>query len=94
MNTDLNNLNEDLTEAQSVYLEAKLKLKTTEAELWIDQEINWEKEVGKSKPTQKDKEAWINVQLDYLREEVDETFVNYQYLQRKFDIAKEMIHNE
>jgi len=85
---NLQELNENLTEAQSVYLESKLRLKTTEAELWISPEVNWESVVGKSKPTQKDKESWITTQVEHLREEVDEHFVNLQYLQRKYEIAK------
>ena len=87
MNPRLEDLNDELARVQANYLTAKRELKTAEADLWIDPDIDWEQEVGKSKPTQKDKEAWITLQLETRKEQVDEKFVLYQYVQRQYDIA-------
>ena len=86
----LHDLNEDLTDAEASYLEAKSRLKTLEADLWIDNEINWEEELGKSKPTIKDKEMWIKSQIDYVQDDVDEKLVKYHFLQRKYDILMKL----
>ena len=40
----LKELNEDINDAQTIYNESRLKLKVTEAELWL--ETNWEEELG------------------------------------------------
>ena len=87
MNHRLHDLNDELTDSQESYLAAKRELKIAEAELWIDPEIDWEQEVGKSKPTQKDKESWITLQLETRKQDVDEKYIAYQYAQRQYDIA-------
>ena len=82
----LKELNEDINDAQTIYNESRLKLKVTEAELWL--ETNWEEELGNKKPTIKDKESWITTQIDYLREEVNEHQALLEYLKREFEIMK------
>lgn len=84
----LRDISEDLAEAQNQYLEARATLKNEEATLWIADDVNWEEEIGKSKPTQKDKEAWITLQLDYRKDEVNEKLVKYEYLKRLYEIQK------
>ena len=82
----LKELNEDINDAQNICNESRLKLKTTEAELWLN--TNWEEELGNKKPTIKDKESWIITQVDYLREEVNEHQTLLDYLKREYEIIK------
>lgn len=83
----LEDINDHLLDAQESYLKAKTKLKTTEAELYLEPGIDWEREIGKAKPTIKDKEMWIRTQIDYLYDEVDEQLLKYEHFKRLYEIA-------
>lgn len=71
---------DDLKKAERDYKLKKLDYNTKKADLWLN--TNWEAIFSK-KPTQKDKDSWIDLELaDYARE-ITEAEVQYNFLRRK-----------
>ena len=69
-----------LQRAERNYKILKIQYDVEKANLWLNTE--WEAIFSK-KPTQKDKDSWIDFELADLKKEVVEAEVTYNYLRRK-----------
>ena len=79
-------INEGLTNAQLDYYAQKLIYKEEEAKLLL--ETNFEEELGKSRPTVAEKDAYVTLKLKPIKEEVDKLSVMVDSLKRDYEIEK------
>ena len=79
-------INERLTNAQLDYYAQKLIYKEEEAKLLL--ETNFEEELGKSRPTVAEKDAYVTLKLKPIKEEVDKLSVMVDSLKRDYEIEK------
>ena len=79
-------ISEGLTNAQLDYYAQKLIYKEEEAKLLL--ETNFEEELGKSRPTVAEKDAFVTLKLKPIREEVDKLSVVVESLKRDYEIEK------
>lgn len=49
---------------------------------------NWEKVLGKPKPTQKEKDAYIEIETEELKRKVDDLKLQVDYCKRMYEINK------
>ena len=82
----LRKCSDELVDAQIEYSSLKLSLKKEEAELFLYE--NWEETLGKSKPTQKDKENHITLKTLKSRNRVDEASARLEKAKREYEICK------
>ena len=79
-------ISEGLTNAQLDYYAQKLIYKEEEAKLLL--ETNFEEELGKSRPTVAEKDAFVTLKLKPIKEEVDKLSVIVESLKRDYEIEK------
>ena len=79
-------ISEGLTNAQLDYYAQKLIYKEEEAKLLL--ETNFEEELGKSRPTVAEKDAFVTLKLKPIKEEVDKLSVVVESLKRDYEIEK------
>jgi len=79
-------ISESLTNAQLDYYAQKLIYKEEEAKLLL--ETNFEEELGKSRPTVAEKDAYVTLKLKPIKEEVDKASAIVDDLKRSYEIEK------
>lgn len=79
-------ISESLTNAQLDYYAQKLILKEEEAKLLLN--TNFEEELGKSRPTVAEKDAYVTLKLKPIKEETDKLSVIVDDLKRDYEIEK------
>lgn len=79
-------ISESLTNAQLDYYAQKLIYKEEEAKLLL--ETNFEEELGKSRPTVAEKDAFVTLKLKPIKEEVDKASAIVDDLKRSYEIEK------
>jgi tetrahydromethanopterin S-methyltransferase subunit B len=79
-------ISESLTNAQLDYYAQKLIYKEEEAKLLL--ETNFEEELGKSRPTVAEKDAYVTLKLKPIKEEVDKASAIVDDLRRSYEIEK------
>ena len=82
----LKSINEQLVDAQLDYSVKKLLYKEKEAKLLL--ETNFEEELGKSRPTVAEKDAFVTLKLKPIKEEVDKASAIVDDLKRSYEIEK------
>ena len=80
----LKSINEQLVDAQLDYSVKKLLYKEKEAKLLL--ETDFEEVLGKSRPTVGDKEAYILLETEGLKHEVDEAYYELEAVKRGYEI--------
>lgn len=91
MQEKINALNEkakELLEARAVYCEKKLGLKKLQADLYLYGEKEIIKALGKEKPSQKDKEYFIQLKTIGYESEVENAYNHYKGLEEEYKILK------
>ena len=58
----------------------QLDYEIKKANIWLN--TDWEEVLGKSRPTEKDKNSHIDLVLDTLKREVTEAEIEYNYVRR------------
>lgn len=79
-------ISQSLTNAQLDYFSQKLLYKEEEAKLLLN--TNFEEELGKSRPTVAEKDAFVTLKLKPIKEEVDKAAVIVEDLKRDYEIEK------
>ena len=81
---ELHNLNDSIVDLSLNYSVKKLDLKKKEADLLLN--TNFEEVLGKSRPTVGDKEAYILLETEGLKHEVDEAYYELEAVKRGYEI--------
>ena len=79
-------INEQLTDATLSYAASKLLYKEREADLLLN--TDFAEVLGKSRPTVAEKDAYVLIQLQELKSEVDQLSVKVDDLKRRYEIEK------
>ena len=88
LDVEVNSFGELLDVYKEVEMEYMLKrhaLKQREIMYWFH--IDWEKEIGKAKPSEKDKEKWIKQKLGYDTFCVEQLEVKLKHIRRMYETA-------
>lgn len=83
---DLYKLNQTIVETSIDYSVKKIELKKTEAKLLL--ETDFEEKLGKKRPTVGEKEAYIFLQLEELKKELDDCYYELEAAKRGYEIKK------
>ena len=75
---------EKVARTEAKYLSAKEDLEILKANYVL--ENDWEKLLGKSKPTQKEKDSYVLRETEAKKREVDDLKIQVDYCRRIFDI--------
>lgn len=68
------------------YLAEKRNLEILKAQYIL--ENDWEKLLGKAKPTQKEKDAYVEIETEALKRKVDDLKLQVEYCKRMYEINK------
>lgn len=74
----------ELRKAEETYKFKKHDLEIRKANLWLN--TNWEQVLDKARPTEKDKNAYIDLMLEDRKAEVIAAETEYNYLRRLYKI--------
>ena len=88
LDIEVHNFSELLDVYKQVEMEYSLKrhaLKQREILHWFH--TNWKEELGKEKPSEKDKEKWIRKKLGYDTFVVEQLEVKLKHIRRMYDVA-------
>ena len=88
LDIEVHNFSELLDVYKQVEMEYSLKrhaLKQREILHWFH--TNWKEELGKEKPSEKDKEKWIRQKLGYDTFVVEQLEVKLKHIRRMYDVA-------
>ena len=88
LDIEVHNFSELLDVYKQVEMEYSLKrhaLKQREILHWFH--TNWKEELGKEKPSEKDKEKWIRHKLGYDTFVVEQLEVKLKHIRRMYDVA-------
>ena len=83
---ELHNLNDSIFDLSITYSVKKIEYKKEEAKLML--ETDFEEKLGKKRPTVGEKEAYIFLQLEELKKELDDCYYELEAEKRGYEIKK------
>ena len=83
---ELHNLNDSIFDLSITYSVKKIEYKKEEAKLML--ETDFEEVLGKKRPTVGEKEAYIFLQLEELKKELDDCYYELEAARRGYEIKK------
>lgn len=83
---ELHNLNDSIFDLSITYSVKKIEYKKAEANLMLN--TDFEEVLGKKKPTVGEKEAYIFLELEELKKELDDCYYELEAVKRGYEIKK------